>query len=703
MPTNSALLSQRPLHPRAVALMICLCCSVLLTAQQAARIVYTDTDGILRYQTDAENNYIADFSHAGYKNGEAELPEIPTVKTISSVDGDDTEHIQTALDEVAARTPDANGHRGALLLEAGVYQVSGQLFIRESGMVLRGVGQEPSIASNTIILGEGNVPALRNLIVLGDASSPGWNLEVPGTRSVVTSPFVPAGSRTLEVATAELYRVGDQIIITQPSTELWLASIGFGDTASDAPWTPGTIDIEYNRIVTNVNIPESKITFDTPIYDHLDRSLAQSSVYILNAPNTIRETGIENLRIEIRTAGEFDEEHVKTAIYLEGVEDCWVKDVTGLHFSFAMVDMSIANRISVLDCSGLSPHSEVRGGLRYNFNVFTRSNNVLFKGCRASQGRHAFVSNGTSTVSGIVWTDCVGDDDRNPSEGHRRWSQGLLYDNIDFINSNTVNLLALYNRGDYGTGHGWASVNSVAWNVSTPSNRGIIIQKPPRRQNYCIGCVTNIRADGPFDHPPGYIELLNEELLIPSLYEAQLAQRLATGPLPDAPARLTGSFDANTGVTLEWLDIASGETGYEIRLTTTQFESLVIDTIPANSTSYVDDRFPFDNLSLTYQVSAIGENGPSPFSNPVTVEGTYAVREASAAELKVIPNPVSEQLTIESARPITELFVYSASGTLVAQAQHTSQLNTAAWPAGFYYLRVKTRDGELLSVRIAKK
>lgn len=701
------MLFQLPLHPRAAALMLCLCCSILLTAQQAAEIVYTDADGILRYLADEENNYINDFSHAGYKNGEAELPEIPTVKTIQPIDGDDTENIQAALDEVAARTPDANGHRGALLLDVGAYQVSGQLFIRESGMVLRGLGQGPTVADNSIIVGTGNVPALRNLIVVGDQNSPGWSIEVPGTRSVVTSPFVPAGSRTLEVSTSEFYREGDQVIITQPSTEAWLASIGFGDTASDDPWTPGTIDVVYNRTITDVNIPESKITFDAPIHDHLERSLAQATVYVLNAPNTVRETGIENLRIEIATAGPLDEEHARTAIYLEGVEDCWLKDVTGLHFSYALVDMSVANRISVVDCSGLSPHSLITGSRRYNFNVSTRSNNVLFSGCQASEGRHSFVSNGTSSVSGIVWTDCIGERDLNPSEGHRRWSQGLLYDKISFNNSNTINLIGLYNRGDFGTGHGWSSVNSVAWNVSTPSNRNMVIQKPPGRQNYCVGCNSNIERNWRFNHPVGYIELNNQALAIPSLHAAQLAQRLATGSLPDAPARLTGESDLDDAtVALNWLDIASRETGYEISMNiTSQGDRLVIlDTIPANSTSYVHNNAPlYDGLGLIYRVSSLSDNGPSPYSNPVMVEETSSVREASAAELRAVPNPVNDRLTIESAEPIAELFVYSASGELIAQSKRTNQLDTTRWPAGFYYLKVKTRSGELLSARIVKK
>ena len=47
-------------------------------------------------------------------------------------------------------------------------------------------------------------------------------------------------------------------------------------------------------------------------------------------------------------------------------------------------------------------------------------------------------------------------------------------------------VLGLYNRGDYGTGHGWASAHSVAWAHDLADGIGII-QRPPTAQNYAIG------------------------------------------------------------------------------------------------------------------------------------------------------------------------------------------------------------------------
>lgn len=690
------------LHLRSAALMACCFMVSQAMAQQSSSIVFKDDAGVLRYRTDAISNHITDFSHAGYKNGEAELPDVPVVMTIGPVAGDNTEHIQNALNEVAARTPAANGYRGTLLLEAGRYEVSGQLFVRESGMVLRGSGQETSSDLNTVIVGVGNVPALRDLIVVGSGSTANWTDQIPGTRADITSPYLPAGSRTLEVAAAEFYRTGDNVIITHPSTTPWLSTINFGATVSDEDWAPGEIDILYNRYITDVNIPESKITLDAPIYDHLERSLSQSFIYILNSPGLRREIGVENLRIEIASSGPFDEEHARTAIFLEGVEDCWVKDVTALHFSFAMVDMETASRVTVQGCSGLAPHSLITGARRYNFNVSRRSNNILFRDCNATEGRHSFVSNGTSSVSGIVWTNCTSDFDYSTSEGHRRWSQGLLFDNIDFRESNTSNLIGLYSRGDAGTGHGWSSVHSVAWSVRTPLGRNVVVQRPPLRQNYAIGCISNVSGDGPFSQPAGFIELANQDLAIPSLYAEQLAQRMANGAQPDAPARLTGNL-ADGNVTLAWLEIASRETGYVVEIsrdggaTFTQLAEL-----PADTDRYVDENPGPSSEILVYRVFCVRDGLPSPYSNEVEVEGTNAIREASSEELTISPNPVTDLLRLQSVDRIEEVRVYSSTGALVTTQTGSNQLHTANWPTGMYYLTVRFQDGTVRSARVVK-
>ncbi|MDH3246498.1 MAG: hypothetical protein OEM26_17900, partial [Saprospiraceae bacterium] len=463
--------------------------------KKQSSIVYFDQDSFLRYEMDAESNYVPDFSYAGYKNGEVPLPEVQAIDTMGPVEGDNTARIQDAIDQLGTLALYNKNVRGALLLLPGTYAVYGTIRLNNDGIVLRGSGDGSDPSRNTILLGKGNQPESRNVILVGNHEEATWENKLAGSESTVTSPFVPAGSRSLQVSDPSLYNVGDNIIVFQPSTTAWLESVNFGDTDVDDPWKPGQIDLYYNRFIEEINLPEQKIVLKTPIYDHLDRSLGPAFIYKLDRTGVKQNVGIEKLRIQIETNGHSDEAHAMNAIQMVGVEDCWINSVSALHFSFAAIDMTVASRISVVNCKGLQPHSLIEGSRRYNFNVSSQSNNILFQNCLATDARHAFISNGTSSASGIVFHQCFANGDYTTSEGHRRWSQALLFDNITFTEARSNNLLGLYNRGSYGTSHGWASVHSVAWNVAVPSSKRIVLQKPPGRQNYAIGCkaeITNI-------------------------------------------------------------------------------------------------------------------------------------------------------------------------------------------------------------------
>jgi hypothetical protein len=114
--------------------------------------VYPGVDGRLVYVPDEQGNIILDASHAGYGGGGVGIPTVPVKETIWPVVGDNTEHIQAAIDRVSALTLDSDGFRGAVLLRAGYYPVSTALRIQASGVVLRGEGMGDT---GTILIGTG--------------------------------------------------------------------------------------------------------------------------------------------------------------------------------------------------------------------------------------------------------------------------------------------------------------------------------------------------------------------------------------------------------------------------------------------------------------------------------------------------------------------------------------------------------------------
>lgn len=490
-----------------------------------SRLVRTDSRGRLSYRADADGNVIPDFSHAGYRGGGVAIPELPVVATVRPVAGDNTAHLQAAIDAVGARPVDPDGHRGALLLEAGTYPVAGTLRIPYSGVVLRGVGDGDDPSDSTIIRATGNTPVHRDVLVVGSGATTRWAGEVAGTRTEVTSDLVPVGARTFSVADPSAYRPGDNVIIVHPCTAEWLAAVDHGATGADAGWTVGSQPITYNRFVTGVS--GKSITVDVPVYNPLDRSLATSTVHRWDRAGLVTESGVEDLRIMIEFAGDpdVDEDHAWVAVRLRGLQDGWVTGCTFLHFAKAGVETNETTRVTVADCRALDPASVITGGLRYNFNSEGYSQQILFTDCYATKARHAFISNGTSSASGLVFLRGTSVGSLASSEGHRRWSQGMLWDNHQEVDPATSITLGIYNRGDYGTGHGWATVHSVGWNCDMAGKK-LVVQRPPTGQNYAIGCRGVITGDGPFDHPAGHIEGANRAGLNPgSLYQAQLADR----------------------------------------------------------------------------------------------------------------------------------------------------------------------------------
>lgn len=526
-----------------IVLLLMILTISLLAQEWQSQIIYFDEENKLVYERDSLGNAIADFSYAGYKNRNDTIPFIPVIKTIQPIDGDNTNHINNAIFEIALNySVQEDGFRGALLLEKGLYEVNGTIKLNASGIVLRGEGEGENPDSNTVIYGKGNSPNQRTILVAGGGTSTKWDDEISGTKTNILTDTILVGKKRFEVEDASAYSIGDNIIIYHPCTEAWLEAVDYGGTRSDdpaaepedIPWEIDSQPIVYNRYITNIE--GNIITVDVPVFNHLIRSLSQSYIYKYGRGALRTNIGIENLRVDIETNNfTNDENHAKNAIDLLLIEDAWVRDVTTLHFYEAGFRTNTATRVTIENCSAINPVSQITGGRRYNFEAYTASQQILVMNCYANDGRHAYMSNGTSWTSGIVFFNCSSEGAYAASEGHRRWSQGLLYDNhreLDNVRPGyNTRRIGLYNRAYYGTSHGWSSVHSVIWNCDVKDGQ-ILIQKPPTGQNYSIGSFASLIAgygDSSFDEPEGYIEGTDSVGLNPSsLYLAQYNERMST-------------------------------------------------------------------------------------------------------------------------------------------------------------------------------
>jgi hypothetical protein len=588
---------------------------ILGYAQQSSTVFQRNGDR-LTYFSDHEGNRIPDFSHAGYRGGGVELPYYPVKISISPKEGDDTESINGAIAYVEGLAPDENGIRGAVLLEPGIYQISGQLNIKESGVVLRGSGSGSEPENATILQVS---KSFRGSVVQIGNKDYNWLYDFRSHRTFVSTEFVPVGSRNFAVEDIGTFEVGDNIIIRHRSLQKWLDAINGGDTGTDPPWEEGYIEIYYNRVITGIK--DSTISIDAPIFNHLDRSLSETQVFRQRRDNLVEESGVEYLRIVIETDGETSETHAENGVVFTGVENGWARHINVFHFSTSGFATKNSKNITILNSGAREPHSSDTGERRYNFNAQFFSNNILFQNVRSSNGRRSFVSNGTSVASGIVFLNAHSTGALNSSEGHQKWSQGLLYDNITFENPQTYFVLGLYNRGDLGSSHGWGAVHSVAWNVDAAGQQ-VIIQKPPTAQNYAIGNKGVVTGNGIYDHPAGYIQGTNTDPVPQSLYIAQLNERLEHGVPPDAPAQLKVSNENKNQLDLSWIHSSVKETEFIIERSSdggSTFET--IDVVQANDSSYSDQSL--GEKLYHYRVQARDANGRSAYSNVASGQASF--------------------------------------------------------------------------------
>ena len=201
-------------------------------------LVYPGTDGKLVYVSDSLGNKIPDFSNAGYKGGGVPIPRVAIKETVWPILGDNSVNIQAAIDRVSALTPDASGFRGVVLLKMGTYPLEKPIYIKASGIVLRGEGMSDI---GTILIGklqkEGQGRSFgRAALVNIDGTALKLQEE---TKQIITDNYVPVGARSFNVVSAKAFKTGDKILVRRIGNQAWIKEIGEDSIgAGRSRWRP---------------------------------------------------------------------------------------------------------------------------------------------------------------------------------------------------------------------------------------------------------------------------------------------------------------------------------------------------------------------------------------------------------------------------------------------------------------------------------
>ena len=502
-----------------------------------SQLAYYGSGGTLIRPLDACGNRIADFSAAGYRNSDVPLPDVTAtidpsrVITLAPSAGDATARIQAAIDQVGALSLDANGFRGVVQLQAGEYELSDTLEILHSGVVLRGVGDGDDPATSTIL--RGTDTRQYDLIHVGTV---GGFPRTVGPSQAVVQKYVPVGATSLEVADASGFAVGDAILITRPSTQAWIDSLGMDEYG----WVAGgNYDQRYERTVTRIE--GNRLFYNAPTMHAFDQDFDSTRVAKSTYSERIANVGIENLRGTSNVTSATDEDHARSFIVIREAEDVWVRNITGEHFIYATVHAAAQSiRVTVEDAQSLDPVSQITGGRRYAFTIDGQF--VLMRDLFSHDGRHDYVNNSSWRNRGPnVFLDGRASNPNSTVGPHQRYSVGTLYDTI------SNRRFEAKNAGDQGSGHGWRGANMVFWNNA---GNEFTVQNPPGAQNWVIGTTGRIIDEdrygeqelGIFSEHGSPIDFQDPANPTSSLFVAQHNERLA---IPTAERReyVAGDFD----------------------------------------------------------------------------------------------------------------------------------------------------------------
>ncbi|WP_052352735.1 discoidin domain-containing protein [Neobacillus dielmonensis] len=499
--------------------------------EDQSKMVFLNEQGKLEYSSDFRGNQIMDYSNSGYMGGGVKIPDVEAKVLVEPIEGDNTDHIQRAIDAVSAMPLQPNGFRGAVVLQKGTFEIGGTLKINKSGIVLRGSGEGED---GTILYATGKT--VRNILEVGDMTAKPTLLEK--TKTTVTDLYVPVGSRSIHVENASHYKIGDPIMIRRYGNSAWIHEINMDqipDRGNTVQWEPFHLD--FDRVITGIK--GNTITFDAPIPNAIEHVWGGGEVYKVNDSDRLNQIGVENLRVDVEfdpTVTDVyegkvyysDEEKADTFLTFEYTKNAWVRNITGVHLTKSLVNVGRWSKwVTIQDATNKEMVSIITGSRRYPFNYVGQL--TLTQRVYSESARHGFIFDRQMAGPNVI-LDSVDIKGYNRSEPHQRWAAGGLFDNVTG-NANVMD------RSYYGTGHGWAGANFVFWNHTGE----LAVQSPPTAQNYAIGLVGNRKpgdflTEGNLIREDGYWEAEGRHVAPRSLYLQQLQDRLGSQALENIKA-----------------------------------------------------------------------------------------------------------------------------------------------------------------------
>ena len=480
---------------------------------------HLDDSGTLTYGTLPQGDRIIDFSYAGYRGGGVAIPWAPTQLTVEPSGGDDdTAAIQSAINAVSQGDPCEGGIRGAVQLAAGTFTLQGSINIGTSGVVLRGSG---SGSDGTVLIAAGNPRAL--FVIQGSGS---WSNV--GGRAAIIDDYVPSGANSFNVDDASGLAIGATVLVDRPATDAWVSFMRMDHlmrSGQHQTWIRSGTLIHSDRVITAID--GNQITIDAPLSDWIDTQYLRppgATIVRYTFNGRIAEVGLESMSVIAPPVPTPISQPIFSLLQIKAVANGWVRNVVAQDFINGLTIDNTSKWITIEDTAFThTVPADTSAGSPADYGI---DGQQILIHRSASQGDHWFsvVTQATEPGPNVVLNFAASGNPTNLAP-HQRWATGLLLDNVYSPSGG----IALQDRGNAGSGHGWSIGFGVVWNSVAGT---LLIQRPPGSTNWSIGSsgrLTQAPEPGNPDHTPlpqGTIDSHGTRVAPGSLYLEQLCERL---------------------------------------------------------------------------------------------------------------------------------------------------------------------------------
>ncbi|MDQ7787659.1 MAG: glycosyl hydrolase family 28-related protein [Thermodesulfovibrionales bacterium] len=516
---------------------------------------------------DSLGRFLHDFSYAGYRLGEEEIPKdikgilVDVTRSPFHADSlgihDATEAIQGALDFVGEKGG------GVVYLPPGTYRIkppsgnTSALWIKYAKVVLRGAGRK-----KTFLLSDETTMREKSVITVYPLNGGDWH--EPVSKPVALSQDLLEPTIRIPVEDIRNLRVGDWIIVRADATRAFAGdhNMGYSDEPCEesyipCPWNAKLNGITFYRRIVAIDPEENVLFIDIPTRYSLKK---RDNARVYKVASSIEEAGVEDLSIGNRQSfrpgwGDTDyreaeenkgkgayQVHFSSLIKIQHAVNCWVQRVTtyappGNSADVHMLSNGIliykSRSITIQDCALSSPQYKGEGGNGYAF-IIRGSDNLLID-CEAQNTRHGYSLLSMWTHGNVIFRSSSYNA-RYPVDFHMHLSVANLLDNIT-LNQDYIE--AKYRP--YGTTlHGQTTTQSVIWNtngVQYKDGKDYIIDSRQFGTGYVIGTrgpsssvkTTPVTINGYDTSPEDFVEGigLGKTLVPHSLFLDQLKRRTA--------------------------------------------------------------------------------------------------------------------------------------------------------------------------------